>query len=75
MRMFAKTKDDKIYVVFSDNTEGSSRYAETMDLIPEEQWENAYGRYDVEYISCTIYKYADIVITDSNLSLVRNFKG
>ena len=46
-----------------------------MDLIPEKQWENAYGRYDVEYISCTIYKYADIVITDSNLSLVRNFKG
>jgi hypothetical protein len=70
MTTFAKTTDGLIHVVFSDNCY-SGKHFETMDLIPESQWENDHGKYDPEYICCNSYKYSEIVITDTNLSLVR----
>lgn len=71
MTTYAKTTDGKIHVVFSDNPEF---YPETMDLIPKEQWLDDYGKYDPEYICCTNYLYSHILVTDTNLTIVKNFK-
>ena len=73
MNTFAKTKDGLIHIVFSDNTEMSTIKPETMDLISEDQWKGEYGGYDAEWINCVNYPYRDIVCTDTNISVVRNF--
>jgi hypothetical protein len=35
MHTFVKTKDGKIHILYSDNTESCPYFPETMDLIPE----------------------------------------
>ena len=67
---FARTRDGKIWIVYSDNNHESSHKPKTMDLIPQEQWDSEFGGYDAEYICCTNVPYADIIVTDRNLSLV-----
>jgi len=72
MKRFAKTKNGKIHVIWSDNTEG--KHANTMDLISENQWVNEYGSYDIEWCNCENYPYSEILIVDTNLQLVKSFK-
>lgn len=52
-----------IYGIFSDNDDTldvSDKYRNTMDLVPERQWDDEYGAYDSEFISSTNVPYEDI---------------
>ena len=65
-KTFARLKDGSVHVVLSDNIE-----EETMNLIPESQWENEVGDYDAEYICAPEYPYSEIAETDRNLAIIR----
>lgn len=69
MYTYAICKNDKLYVVFSDNTE-----ERTMHLIPEDQWSSPNGDYDAEYIICSELPYEEIVCTDTNLERMRQLQ-
>ena len=71
---FALTKDGKIWIVFSDNIYGSFFKPSTMDLIPESDWTSPIGGYDPNFITCTNVPYADIVVTDMNLAIIKTHK-
>ena len=61
MKTFALLQDGRLFVVFSDNTD-----EETMDLIPQDQWDDENGNYDAEWICCEEHPYSAIKQTDSN---------
>ena len=63
---FARLKDGSIHIVFSDNTE-----EETMNLIPEKQWDDEHGNYDPEWIIAPEFPYSEIAETDSKLAVIR----
>lgn len=66
MTMFARLKDGTVHVVYSINED-----EETMNLIPERQWEDEYGNYDAEFICAPEFPYSEIDVIDTNLFLVR----
>jgi hypothetical protein len=66
MTQYAKTTDGKIHVVWSVN-----KY--TYGLIDESQWLDKHGAYNVNSISLKQYPADEIMVTDTNLSIVRNY--
>lgn len=64
---FVKTKDSRLWILFSDN-------GQTLDLIPERDWESPDGGYLAEYIISETVTQDEIAVIDSSLTLVKNFK-
>jgi len=71
MKTFVLTKDGKIGVIYSDDLDIDG----SIWVIPEEQWDDDFGNYDVEWIHCTRYYSDEIVVSDTNLSLIQNKRG
>jgi len=69
MNTYAKTTDGKIHIVVSDD-----KTNETMMLLDYHMRNSIFGkRKDTEILSVK-YLYSDILIIDTNLSIVKNFK-
>jgi len=66
MHRFIKLKDGSIHVIWSDNTTDH-----TMDVYPIDNLDC----FDASSSITTEVSYADILVLDTNLSIVKNFKG
>jgi hypothetical protein len=66
MNTYFKTKNGKIYILWSDNTK-----EETYSGIPEHDWTSGYGGYDPEFFITETIPYSEVLVSDSNLTIVK----
>jgi hypothetical protein len=65
MSTFAKLKDGTLWVVYSDN-----QTEENMDLIDIKDCDE-HGNYDPEFFITKRFSYSDILVTDTNIEVVK----
>jgi len=65
MHTYVKLKDGRIVIIWSDNTEEETMHVYPVDMDPP---------FDIEVDSCEMVNYDDVVVIDSNRSVVENYK-